>query len=59
MIVNRFGIDTKSVAKAFDMMSPSHILDPQMHQQTMNLVMFARSQILKGHIMKPISQQKG
>ena len=46
VIVNRFCIDTCSVAKAFAMMQPSHILDSQMHQQTMNSGMFARSQIL-------------
>jgi hypothetical protein len=58
IIINRFGIDIRSIAKAFAMMGPSHILDHQMHEQTMNLVMFARSQILKGNFMKPSDAEK-
>ena len=58
VVVNRFGIDTCSIAKVFEMMEPSHILDSQIHQQTMNLAMFARSQILKGNFVKPSDTQK-
>ena len=56
IIINRFGMDTRSIAKAFALMGPSHILDPQMYIQTMNFVMFARSQILKMQYTKPDSQ---
>ena len=57
VIVNRFGMDVRSIAKSFSMMAPSHILDIQMHQQTLNLILFARSQILNGHINLPDHQK--
>jgi hypothetical protein len=58
IIINRFGLDTRSIAKAFAIMGPSHILDEQMHTQTMNLVMFARSQILHWNFSKSPSEVK-
>ena len=51
-------MDTRSISKAFTMMVPRHILDDQMHVQTMNLVMFARSKIIKWNDLKPNSQPK-
>ena len=58
IILNIFGMDTRSIAKTFAMMGPSHILDPQIHLQTMNLVMFAHSQTPKWHYLKPFLQLK-
>ena len=45
-------MSAKSIAESFALMGPSHVLDQQMHQQTMNLVMFARHQALGGNFIK-------
>ena len=52
IIINRFGLDIRSIARAFAVMGPSHILDEQVHTQTMYLVMFARSQTLNWEFLK-------
>ena len=52
IIVNRFGLSQQSIAESFALLGPSYVLDQPMHQSTMSLVMFARSQVLKGHIIK-------
>ncbi len=51
-ICNRFGLNTRSIAESFSMMGTSHVLDQQMHAQTMNLVIFARTQLFKGDFVK-------
>ena len=56
IIINRFGMDTKTIAKTFAMMGPSYVLDQNIHAETMNLVMFARSQLLKWQFEKPCSK---
>ena len=56
IIINRFGTDTKNIAKTFAMMGPSYVLDQNIHAETMNLVMFARSQLLKWQFEKPCSK---
>ena len=56
IIVNRFGLDIRSISKSFALMGPSHVLDAQMYTQTLNLVMFARSQILNMSFYKHDTQ---
>ena len=46
IIVNRFGLDIRSISKRFALMGPLHVLNDQIYTKTLNLVMFARSQIL-------------
>ena len=53
VIVNRFGLDTCSIIETFSMMGPSHILDPEVHAETLNIFMFARSQVLDGEVIPP------
>ena len=42
IIVNHFGLQEHSIAESFAVMGPSHILDPQVHPSSTNLVLFAR-----------------
>ena len=42
VIINRFGLDTKSIALSFSLMGSSHIFYPSAFNPTRNLVMFAR-----------------
>ncbi len=52
-ICNRFGLSVRSIAEVFSMMGTSHVLDPHMHAQTMNLVIFACTQQFDGSLDKP------
>jgi len=47
-IVNRFGADTISIAETFAMMGPSYILDKAARLPAMYLMIFARTELLKG-----------
>ena len=41
VIVNRFGLDSQSIALSFSLMGSSHIFEPSTYNSTRNLVMFA------------------
>ena len=51
-VVNAFGLDKQTIAQSFSRMGPSHVLPKQMHEQTMNLVMFARAKVLNNNFYK-------
>jgi len=51
-VVNAFGLDKQTIVQSFATMGPSHVLPKQIHEQTRNLVMFARAQILNNHFHK-------
>ena len=58
IIVNRFGLSDKSIAEAFAVMGPSHVLDAQVHNATTQLVLFARFFVTQGKFNKPKSAKK-
>ena len=48
VIINRFGLDTRSIALSFSLMGSSHIFNTDVSESIRNLVMFSRKNILNG-----------